>query len=142
MVDTPLEPISRARGAGDAQSADDVRLTWGAGGQTASGAWWPRTRDASAELVLLLPEVAEHVGGAVERVSLNIDAWDGDQPARLRAGGRIVRLGWFRTLDPGKVTLGRGGDPRVTLRVIPPDLDARTARQLLVEATQGEQVRR
>jgi hypothetical protein len=142
MVNTPLEPLPRAGRTSDAPSAAvDVRLVWAAGGHNPGGTWWPRTRDAPAELVLLLPDVGDHLGGAVDRVSLNIDAWDSNQPHRLRVGDRLVRLGWFRKLDPGTVTLTRGSDPRVTLRIIPPDLDPGAARELLVEAAQGEQVR-
>jgi hypothetical protein len=143
MVNNPLEPMPRAGGASEAPPAAlDVRLVWAAGRHHPSGTWWPRSRDAAAELGNVLPEVGEHLGGAVDRVSLNIDAWDDDQPQRLRVGDRLVRLGWFRRLDPGTVTLGRGSDPRITLRVIPPELDPTTARAQLVEASQDPQARR
>lgn len=83
MVNTPLEPISRAGGAsGVPATAVDVRLMWAAGGHPPSGTWWPRTRDAAAELALLLPEVADHLGAAVDRVSLNIGAAHGEQVGR------------------------------------------------------------
>lgn len=71
------------------------------------------------------------------RVSLNIDAWDPDQPRRLRVDGRVVRLGWFHTLDPATVTITRAGGPRVTLHVVPPELRPEDARQLLLEASAG-----
>ncbi len=67
------------------------------------------------------------------RVSLNIGAWNADQPRRLQVGDRMVRLGWFHTLDPATVTLGRSGDPRVTLHVVAPELDPVAARGLLRE---------
>ena len=69
--------------------------------------------------------------GPVTRVSLNIDAWGPDQPTRLRTGDGLVRLGWFHTLDPATVTLGRGTYDRVTLAVIPPDVDPATGGDLL-----------
>jgi len=109
------------------------RLVWAppAAGGRLDGAWWPRTRDAADELVELVPLVSQHLGGAVRRVSINIDAWGTDQPRRLRVADGLVRLGWFHTLDPATVTLGRRNDDRVTLVVIPPGLDPATARSLL-----------
>jgi hypothetical protein len=109
------------------------RLVWAptAAGRRLDGAWWPGSLDASAELGALVPLVSEHLGGPVKRASANIDAWDPDQPRRLRVGDGLVRIGWFRTLDPATVTLGRRSDERVTLLVIPPGLDAADARRLL-----------
>jgi hypothetical protein len=109
------------------------RLVWAPAtdGRHLDGAWWPHTRDAPAELVALAPLVSDHLGGSVRRVSANIDAWGADQPRRLRTGDGLVRLGWFHTLDPATVTLGRGNHDRVTLLVVPPDLDPATARDLL-----------
>lgn len=72
------------------------------------------------------------------RVSLNIDAWNADQPRRMRLGKLLVRLGWFRTLDPATVTLSRSGDARVTLQVVPPDLDPDAARGLLREVSEPQ----
>lgn len=106
-------------------SATDVavdRLAWSPTSESGiDGAWRPRTRDAGTELAALIPLVSDHLGGPVRRVSLNIDAWDRDQPRRLRVNDELVRLGWFHTLDPTIVTLGRRNDDRVTLRVIRPN---------------------
>ena len=118
------------------QSASaDLRLAWAPTqhGNPPSGAWWPRSRDATVELKALLPAVGHHLGGSVTRVSLNIDAWDADQPRRLRVGDGLVRLGWFHTLDPATVTLARGSDARVTLHVVAPEADSAEARELLHE---------
>src|SRR3954465_12012712 len=107
-------------------SAPDVRLVWAPSREDGQpvGAWWPRTRDAAVELRTLLPEMSSRLGGPATRVSLNIDAWDADQPRRLRVSDRLVRLGWFHTLDRATVTLARGSDPRVTLVVVAPELNA------------------
>ena len=112
-------------------SPEAVRLVWAPSGNPLVGAWWPRTRDAVAELRALLPELSDRLGGPVTRVSLNIDAWDADQPRRLRVGDRIVRLGWFHTLDAATVSIGRGSDPRVTLHIVPPELDSEAAGELM-----------
>lgn len=109
------------------------RLVWApaAAGRRLDAAWWPRSSDAVAELAVLVPQVSEHLGGPVRRVSANIDAWGPDQPRRLRVDDVLVRLGWFHTLDPDTVTLGRHTDDRVTLVVIPPGLPGPAARGLL-----------
>jgi hypothetical protein len=107
-------------------STDGLRLLWApvpASGDI-DGAWWPRSRDAEAELRVLLPLASERMGGPVTRVSLNMDAWAPDQPRRMLLAGRLVRLGWFRTLDPATVTVGRGTYDRLTLLLLPADLDA------------------
>jgi hypothetical protein len=129
--DAPNTTVSRDT----TMSADtsDVRLVWApaSAGRPLDGAWWPRTREASAELVDLVPAVSEHLGGPVLRVSINIDAWNSEQPRRLRVADELVRVGWFHTLGPETVTLGRRNDDRVTLVVIPPSLDAPSALALL-----------
>ena len=124
-------------GAAGQPATADVRLVWKPTADHLSGVWWPRSRDAATELGALLPRVNDRLGRSVTRVSLNIDAWDADQPRRLRAGDHVVRLGWFHTLAPATVTLGRGGDPRVTLQVVPPELDPDAGRELLDEASRS-----
>lgn len=120
--------------AWDSPSAE-LRLAWAPSqpGNPPSGAWWPRSRSAAVELQTLLPVAGHHLGGPVTRVSLNIDGWDADQPRRLRVGDRLVRLGWFHSLDPATVTVARGSDARVTLHVLAPELDSAAARKLLHE---------
>ena len=119
------------------------RLVWAATGPEPhlDGAWWSGGRNAAAELLALVPLVSAHLGGTVRRVSMNIDAWDSDQPRRLRVGDDLVRVGWFRTLDPTTVTLGRHNDERVTLLVIQPGLDpAEVSRQLSRLSPDGPEV--
>ena len=112
-----------------------ARLVWageGTGGDFA-GRWWPRSRDAVNELRMLIPVVSEHLGGPVTRASLNIDAWGPDQPRRLQIGDRRVRLGWFHTLDPATVTLGRGSYDRVALLVVDATLEPAIDRDVVDE---------
>ena len=109
------------------------RLVWAptASDRGLDGEWRPRSCDAGTELAALIPLVSERLGGPVRRVSLNIDAWGADQPRRLQVGAGLVRLGWFHTLDPTTVTVGRRNDDRLTLLVIPSGLDPAVARRLL-----------
>ena len=115
----------------------EVRLVWAPSrsGHAPVGAWWPRSRDATVELAELVPLVEHHLGGSVSRVSLNIGAWGASQPRRLEINGRVLRLGWFHTLDPATVTVGRGSDPRITLHLVSPETDATAARKLLREVS-------
>jgi hypothetical protein len=85
----------------------------------------------------VLPAVSELAGGPVTRVSLSIDAWDEDMPRRMILGDDLVRLGWFHTLAGDTVTLGRGGDARITLRVVPPELDPAAAREFLDDVSRS-----
>lgn len=109
------------------------RLVWAptVEGRCVGGVWWPRSSDARTELGELIPLVAERLRGPATRASLNMEAWGPDQPRRLRVGDGLVRVGWFHNLDPATVTVGRGTYDRVTLAVIPPDIDPATGRELL-----------
>lgn len=115
------------------QPDGDVRLVWAPrdNGCRLAGVWWPRTSDATTELRALLPAVSERLGGPPTGVSLNIDAWNADQPRRLRVGHTLVKLGWFHTLDPATVTFSRGGDPRITVAIIPSNWNSSAASELL-----------
>jgi len=117
------------------RDAAGVRLVWGGegAGRGYAGRWWPRSRDAVSELRMLIPVVSEHLGAPVTRVSLNIDAWGPDQPRRLQVGDRLVRLGWFHTLDPATVTLGRGSYDRVALLVVDAHLEPASDRDVVDE---------
>ena len=114
-------------------TVDDTRLVWAPAdaSKTLDGAWWPTSRDARTQIRVLVPHASRQLGGAVTRVSLNIESWDADQPRRLTVGDTLVHLGWFRTLDAATITLARGSFDRITLVVIPPDYDETTARDLM-----------
>jgi hypothetical protein len=100
----------------------------------ADGAWWPRSRDLSAELPALL--AAPVFGpGAAERVSYNLTAW---QPTgrRQTIDGHTVRLEGFRTQHPDTVTVTWQNRQRTTLVVVPPATDPATAEHTLATASQ------
>jgi uncharacterized protein DUF5994 len=98
------------------------------------GAWWPRTADLTEELGPLLEEL-EGRGIRATRVAFNPGSW---QPTarRMRAGGRTVRLGWFRALDPHLLNLtGDPGRARLDLLVVPPGTAPAAAGRAFTAAT-------
>ncbi|MGY1641263.1 DUF5994 family protein [Geodermatophilus sp. SYSU D00703] len=71
----------------------------------------------------------------VTRVAYNPDAWE-TAPRRLAADGRIIRLGWSRSIDPQ--ILGLTGDTtrsRLDLLVVPADAPAAAAGQAFTAAS-------
>lgn len=104
------------------------------------GAWWPRSNDLAAELPALVAALDER-GVRIARIAYSLSAWD-PTPHRIEAGGRIVRTGGFRVLDPTLVSLtpaGGEGQP-VDLRVVPPDTDPEVAaRELSADAGEHPQ---
>jgi hypothetical protein len=105
-------------------------------GGTVDGAWWPFTRDATAELPSLISAVDQRLGRAVLRVGLYRDAWE-HIPRRIPARGRQIRVGWFRSADPYMITLSIAGTAPITLLVIPPGTTNDTATAALTLAAAG-----
>ncbi|MGR6919956.1 DUF5994 family protein [[Actinomadura] parvosata] len=103
---------------------------------TVDGAWWPRTRDAAAELPSLIAAVDQRLGRAVLRVGLHLGGWD-HIPRRIPAPGRQVRVGWFRSADPHLITLSVAGTVPITLLVIPPPTATGQAMAALALAAAG-----
>jgi hypothetical protein len=98
------------------------------------GAWWPRSRDLTAELPTLIAALATRLG-AVERVAYNLDEW----PAAVRrfeVGAKRVRLEGFHSQGTDTVdAIGTHG--RVTILVIPPGKSAETAKKIALAAADG-----
>jgi hypothetical protein len=104
--------VSLRAGAGDGNSAFD-------------GAWFPRTRDLAIEVPELIAEL-DRRGVRVERFTYALDAWS-PVARKVVVGGRIVRTGGFRSMDPGVVCLTLdGGTRRADLLVVPPETDVLT----------------
>lgn len=97
------------------------------------GAWWPRSRDLSAELPALLAVLAVRLG-RVQRVSYNLTEWDA-APRRLTIDGRPVRLGGFHSQHAHTVDVIGLNGPRITLLVVPPETGQATAHQVLMRAS-------
>jgi Family of unknown function (DUF5994) len=79
------------------------------------GAWWPRSRDAAAELADLITTLdARRV--RINLVMLNPDGWLG-HPRWLQVAGRTVRVSWFRTLDTAVLIATTDSRQRIDLLV-------------------------
>ena len=100
------------------------------------GAWWPRSRATVTELTNLIIAL-DGRQAPVTRIMLNTGAWD-EHPRRVSVAGRIVRLGWFHTLDANLLIATTGTDQRVDLLVIPPAASAAFAAAATNMATDGE----
>jgi hypothetical protein len=102
------------------------------------GAWWPRSRDLSAELPALLAVLAVRLGRTV-RVSYNLTAWDA-APRRVTVDGRQVRLGGFHFQHSHTVDVIGPTGPRITLLVLPPETRQETAHQVLMTAARRDNI--
>lgn len=99
------------------------------------GAWWPRSRDPVTELVNLVTALDAR-DMAVTRIMLNPDSWD-SQPRRVGVSGRIVRVGWFTTLDPNLLIATTNSEQRVDLLVLSPDTPNASAAAAMTMAADG-----
>lgn len=124
----PSEPSTSAT------ATDGQRLNLkpdASGSSFVDGAWWPESRDLAAELPSIVDELAGRVG-PVERVAYNLDAWKAT-PRKIRISGSMVRMGGFHSQDFDTVDM-IGARRRLTLLVVPPETDERTAHDVLTAA--------
>jgi len=82
------------------------------------GGWWPRSRDATAELPGLIAELSARAG-RVSRVAVQVGAF-GNIPHQLTVGGRRVRVAWFRYMNVNTVLLTMADRDDLVLFVVPP----------------------
>ncbi|MFD1046399.1 DUF5994 family protein [Kibdelosporangium lantanae] len=97
------------------------------------GAWWPRSRDLSAELPTLLGVLAVRLG-YIARVTYNLGVWN---PAarRLIVEGRVIRLEGFHSQPADIVTVVGRDRQRLTLLVVPTDTDPVNAHHTMMTAS-------
>jgi hypothetical protein len=99
------------------------------------GGWWPRSRDATAELPGLIAEVTARVG-RVSRVALQVRAFD-NIPHRLTVAGRRVRVAWFSYMNLNTVILTMADRDDLVLLVVPPPAPPAAAAQALRAVASG-----
>ena len=100
-----------------------------------NGGWWPRSRDAAAELPGLITELSTRAG-PVSRVALQVSAF-GKIPHQLTVGGRRVRVAWFRYMNTHTAILTMADRDDVTLLVVPPEANPVAAAEALRLAASG-----
>ena len=99
------------------------------------GAWWPHSREISAELPSLITALTEHLG-PVTRVGLDSSAWE-ELPTRLIIEDRVVHIDSFPIGDD-TVLITRGERDYFSLLVIPPDTTPDAARAAMARAVRAE----
>jgi hypothetical protein len=83
------------------------------------GAWWPRSRDLTAELPALAEVLAVRLG-RIERVAYALSTWD-DVPRRFALDGHRVRLEGFTYQDKHIIHVTGSNRGRISLLVVPPE---------------------
>ena len=103
-----------------------------AGRAVLDGGWWPRSWDAATELPGLIAALEDRFG-PVRHLLLNLGAWD-RRLRRLPVGGRVVRIGWFTSLDPALLIAITDRDDQLDLLVVPPGTADAAARAALARS--------
>ncbi|WP_329366688.1 DUF5994 family protein [Streptomyces sp. NBC_00669] len=94
------------------------------------GAWWPYSRDLTAELPGLI-EALDARWDRITRVTVNPTYWP-IVPHKVPVPGHVVKVGWFaEQQDPHSVMLLSYQVGRWDLLVIPPETDPDTADRLM-----------
>ncbi|MDT9691074.1 DUF5994 family protein [Streptomyces sp. P9(2023)] len=96
------------------------------------GAWWPRSRDLTAELPPLV-DALEGRFGRITRVMVNPTRWP-VIPHKVPVTGHTVHVGWFTEQDPDKMILLSYTVGRCDLLVIPPETEPAAAARLMAAA--------
>ncbi len=97
------------------------------------GAWWPHTRDLADETRAIAPAIEEHLK-RLERVGYAVRDWESSDTTKIAIDGKRISLEGFTVWTPATVRF-TGAANTLTLAVIPPDTDARTAREIMTRAT-------
>jgi Family of unknown function (DUF5994) len=121
------------------QAQRELRLRLKPAGSTSGyvdGAWWPRSRDLTAEVPALATVLAVRLG-SVWRVVYPLVAWD-TAPTRIRHDGHPIRLEGFHSQDEHAITVVSLDARRIRLLVIPPDTDETTGHDVLMAATRRD----
>jgi hypothetical protein len=96
------------------------------------GGWWPRSTDPDVELPGLVLALSERYG-PIRQLMLNRDVWDA-WPRRLTVDARMVRLGWFASVDPALAIATTEHGDQLDLLVVPPATAEAQARDAMERA--------
>ena len=121
IQDIKTTPPAPSPAPAELGSAGEVRLSLDpalAERRGINGAWWPRSRDAAAELPAMLGELSARAG-RVSRVALQADAFS-NIPHWLIAGGHTIHVAWFRSMNTDTINMTMAFRDNLTLLVVPP----------------------
>lgn len=97
------------------------------------GAWWPHSRDLTAELPVL-GAALDPLWGRITHATVNPAFWS-VIPRKVPVDGHVMRVGWFTAeQDPHKLLLLSYRTGRWDLLVIPPETGTAEAARLMAEA--------
>jgi hypothetical protein len=96
------------------------------------GGWWPRSADPVAELPGLVMELSERYG-PIRQLMLNRRSWAA-WPRRLAVGARVIRIGWFASVDPALAIATTERGDQLDLLVVPPEVAEVAARRAMQRA--------
>jgi len=96
------------------------------------GAWWPRSRDLTAELPALTEVLAVRLG-RIERVAYALSTWD-KAPRGLEVDGSRFRLEGFTYQDKNIIHVTGSNHGRISLLVVPPEFSAVAGHDALMTA--------
>ncbi|MFF8095512.1 DUF5994 family protein [Streptomyces sp. NPDC016675] len=120
----------------DRRPTSPVRLSLAPAGSAPSlldGAWWPRSRDLTAELPALVT-VLDPLWGRITRVTVNPAQWP-VVPPKVPVAGHGVKVGWFRyEQDEHELLLLSYRVGRWNLLVVPPRTPPAVATRLMAAA--------
>jgi hypothetical protein len=103
---------------------DPVAIRHGA----VDGGWWPRSRNARAELPGLIVALDARPGVRVQRLGVHRDEWDEIPHQLIGDGGHFVSIDWFSAIPHHTVSVTTaGGREPIALLVVSPDTPAETA---------------
>jgi hypothetical protein len=98
------------------------------------GGWWPGSRNAEAELPVLIALLNAQIGTVV-RLGVDARDWD-DIPHRIAVGGHVVRIGRFADVNH-KIIATRGPQDHILLLVVPSEASTAAAKSALAMAASG-----
>ena len=100
------------------------------------GAWWPRSRDLTAEVPALAHVLSVRLG-RVTRVTFPLEAWD-TPPRQLTVDGKLLRLEGFHSQDQYVVHATGSTGRRVILLVVPPEAADDRAHDAMIVASRRD----
>lgn len=130
----PLSPTASASALPASPPARVSLAPAGSAPALLDGAWWPRSRDLTAELPALAA-VLDPLWGRITHVTVNPTLWPA-VPRRVPVAGHAVNVGWFLAeQDPHVLLLLSYRVGRWDLLVVPPETSAADAARLMAAAS-------